>query len=101
LLEREGLLVCTSGYSRKSSKNVDSLLVAKGHLRNKPAGELGSPGSMIFGASHRPPVAVVARIASFPRTWQHLTGHTLPGTTSGVNTLSVADVSFANHEGSI
>jgi len=40
---------------------------------------------MIFGASHRPPVAVVVRIASFPRTWQHLTEHNLPLITRVVN----------------
>jgi hypothetical protein len=70
-----------------------------GHLRDKPVGELGSPGLMIFGASHRPPVAVVARIASFPRTWQYLARHTLRLTTDVVNTLGITCISFSGHDG--
>jgi hypothetical protein len=54
---------------------------------------------MIFGASHRPPVAVVARIASFPRTWQYLARHTLRLTTDVVNTLGITCISFSGHDG--
>jgi hypothetical protein len=100
-VEREGLLVCTSDYGQKSSKNVDSLLVGKRHIRDKPTGGLESPSSMSFGTSHRPPVAVAAKIASFPLAWQYLAGHTLPLTTRSVNALCVTHVSFFDREGNI
>jgi hypothetical protein len=100
LLEREGLLVCTSGDSEKSSKNHGSLLVGKGHSRDKPAGGFEPPSSMTFGISHRSPAAVVARIASL-LAWQYLATHTLRLTTASVNAPSVTDVSFFNHGGNI
>jgi len=55
LLEREGLLVCTSGYSGKSSKKRGSLLVGNGHSSRQPAGGFESPSSMSFGTSRHPP----------------------------------------------
>jgi hypothetical protein len=101
LVEREGLLVCTSGYSGKSSKKRVSLLVGKGHSRREPAGGLEPPSSMSFRTSHCPPAAVIARIASFPSPGDIWHRHTLLLLTCTVNALCVTDLSFFNHEGTI
>ena len=59
-----------------------------------------SPGSIILGGPHYPPAPGLARIASSPRTWQHLVGHTVQPAIRGVNALQVTDVSSSSHEGS-
>jgi hypothetical protein len=97
-LEREGLLVCISGYSPKSSKNIDFLLVGKGHLKDKPAGELKSPGSMSFGDSFVLSGCGRRENRQLPLAWQSLVGTLCRRGPPAVNALDVTDVSFSSHQ---